>query len=202
MGMPAPQPVRRWTAQMVRETFDLARHSPRYEVIDGELLVSFAESEPAVTNAPSVAHQRAVRGLFRALDEYVRAGRLGEAFTPPADLELEPGTILQPDVFVVPLVGRQPARAWSEMKELLLAVEVLSPSTARYDRVTKRRFFARARVPEYWIVDLDARVVERWRPDDERAEVLDERLAWHPEGAPDALDLDLPSLFREAHAEA
>jgi Uma2 family endonuclease len=50
------------------------------------------------------------------------------------------------------------------VKALLLAVEVLSPSSAHFDRVRKRRFFQRVGVPEYWIVDVDARLIERWRP--------------------------------------
>ncbi len=49
---------------------------------------------------------------------------------------------------------------------ILLAVEALSPSTARHDRVTKRQFFQRHDVQEYWIADLDAAVIERWRRHD------------------------------------
>ena len=39
-------------------------------------------------------------------------------------------------------------------------------------RVLKRRFYQRMGVTEYWIVDVDARMVERWRPGDERPEVI------------------------------
>jgi Uma2 family endonuclease len=52
-------------------------------------------------------------------------------------------------------------------------------------------------VPEYWIVDLDARLVERWRPSDERPEILAGRLEWHPAGEVPPLPLDLPQLFGE-----
>ena len=44
-----------------------------------------------------------------------------------------------------------------------LAVEILSPSTARIDRQTKRQLFERSAVPNYWIVDADARVIETYR---------------------------------------
>jgi Uma2 family endonuclease len=50
-------------------------------------------------------------------------------------------------------------------------------------------------VPEYWIVDLDARLVERWRPEDTRPEILTERLDWLPEGALEPFQLDLPAYF-------
>jgi Uma2 family endonuclease len=42
-----------------------------------------------------------------------------------------------------------------------LAVEVTSPSSRRYDRVTKLAWYASIGVPEYWLVDRDARIVER-----------------------------------------
>ncbi len=64
--------------------------------------------------------------------------------------------------------------------KLLLAVEILSPSSQRADRTVKRRLFQRERVPEYWIVDIDARLVSRWRPDDTRPEEIDGRLEWAP----------------------
>src|SRR3954467_14516802 len=36
-------------------------------------------------------------------------------------------------------------------------------------------------VPEYWIVDLDARAFERSTPGEEKPEVIRDRLTWHPE---------------------
>ena len=98
---------------------------------------------------------------------------------------------------MVPLVDGRRAKEWAEVRALLLVVEVLSPSTARLDRNKKRRLFQRERVPEYWIVDVDARVIERWRPDDDRAELLDDEITWHPAGATNALRIDLAELFAE-----
>ena len=79
--------------------------------------------------------------------------------------------------------------------------EVTSPSTARYDRITKRRRYQRSGVAEYWIVDPDARIVERWRPQDDRPEVLYETVLWHPPGALESLPIDLPVYFRRVWAE-
>ncbi len=188
MGM--PQQATRWTAEMVRALPD---DGNRYEVVDGELLVA---------PAPSMPHQRAVGLVYAVLDRYARALGIGEALTSPADIELDPHGMVQPDVFVAGFVEGRPTRAWNAGAPLLLAVEVLSPSTARADRTVKRRRFQRAGVPEYWILDLDARVIERWRPGDERPEVLGETIEWRPTPGAAALIIALPPLFARIHGEA
>ena len=50
---------------------------------------------------------------------------------------------------------------------LLLAMKIVSPSSARFDRVIKRPLY-QGHVPEYCIVDLDSRIIERWQPGDSR----------------------------------
>lgn len=187
MGM--AQPTRGWTAKMVRALPDDGK---RYESVDGELLV---------TPAPVRRHQRMVGQLFRLLADYVEDAGLGEALCSPADIEAGEQTLVQPDLFVVPLAAGRQADDWVEVRELLLAVEVLSPSTARADRHLKRRLYQREGVPECWIVDLDARLVERWRPGDERAELLADELLWQPAASVPPLRVDLGRLFGRVHGE-
>jgi Uma2 family endonuclease len=81
---------------------------------------------------------------------------------------------------------------------LIVVRGTFSPGTARVDRGPKRELYQRAGVPEYWIVDHEARLVERWRPSDVRPEILRGTLVWHPEGAVKPLALDLPALFAQA----
>jgi len=178
-----------WTADMVRALPD---DGNRYEVVDGELLV---------TPSPSARHQRAAQLLSMPLYEYVRAHRIGEAPQSPADFELDPHGMVQPDVFVQGLVDGRPTDGWNSGAPLLLAIEVLSPSTARADRITKRLRFQRAGIPEYWIVDIDARTIERWRPEDERPAILSEVISWQPLAGVAPLRLDLPSLFARIHGD-
>jgi len=183
MGMPLP--IADWTVERV---LALPADGNRYEAVDGQLLV---------TPAPSLFHQVVVLALYERLAPFVRAHRIGRVVLSPADIELDRRTLVQPDLFVTPLVeGRHP-RTWQEVRSLLLAVEVLSPSSARADRQIKRRRYQRYGVPEYWIVDLDARLVERWRPADERPEILAERLEWQPATVVPPLPVDLPQLFAE-----
>ncbi|HXT16453.1 MAG TPA: Uma2 family endonuclease [Gemmatimonadaceae bacterium] len=87
---------------------------------------------------------------------------------------------LQPDLLVVP--NGELRKPSDYIRHLRLAVEVLSPSSARYDRVKKRPVYQRNRVADYWIVDGWSRTFELWHPDDERPEVVSETLMWRPEG--------------------
>ena len=183
MGM--PQAMQHWTADMVRALPD---DGNRYEVIGGELFV---------TPAPRLDHQAMVTALLLRVAPYATAHRLGFALTSPADIEFDAEDLVQPDVFVAPPVeGRRPRR-WSDIKTLLLVVEVLSPTTARADRTVKRQLFQRVGVPEYWIVDVEARLVERWRPGDDRPEILTETLEWQPDPSGEPLRIDLQGFFRE-----
>lgn len=191
MAMPAVK--RRWTAREVRQLIaDNPLQTPRYELVDGELLV---------TPSPSWAHQRAVSLLLKALVDYLAREPVGRVVTSPFDVELGPELLVQPDVFVVPL--QEARRLLRELpgRELLVAAEVLSPSSGRHDRVTKRAVYQR-HVPVYWIVDLEARLVERWTPPDERPEVLTETLTWQRAGAAEPFSLDLPGYFAEIFDEA
>lgn len=181
MGMPAQHTE--WTAELARALPDDGK---RYEVLDGELFVS---------PSPSAFHQRAVARLWAILDEYCRATGVGEAWMSPADIEFSNRRLLQPDDFVVPLIEGKRIRTWKEVSGLLLAAEVLSPSTARADRVVKRRIFQDEGVPEYWIVDLDTRAFERWRPRDSRPEILVQSIEWLPVPTIAPLVIDLPAYF-------
>jgi hypothetical protein len=53
------------------------------------------------------------------------------------------------------LVTPSPSAPWAGYGIPTLVVEVLSPSTARYDRITKRRRYQRSGVERYWIVTID-----------------------------------------------
>jgi Uma2 family endonuclease len=183
MGM--PHAADRWTAERVR---GLPDDGNRYELVSGQLVV---------TPAPSGRHQAALSALFERLAPFVRATVPGAwLLWSPADLSFGEDEILQPDLFVaLTRDGRAPER-WADVLSLLLAIEVVSPRTARYDRTLKRLRYQRAGVAEYWIVDLDARLIERWRPDDARPEIISTQLAWRPGGEVE-LVIDLAGWFND-----
>ena len=83
---------------------------------------------------------------------------------------------------------------WRRMQHLLLAVEVLSPSTTRSDRFTKRRLYQEVGVRTYWIVDPERRCVEVWTPDATFPALEWEAVTWQPAGGDAALTVRLEEL--------
>lgn len=163
----------------------------RYEVVEGELLVS---------PTPSLLHQSAVLQLAALLLPYARHA----AFTvhvAPAAVTWSDQTEVQPDVLAIPLVNGRPAVRFEDAGVLLLAVEVLSPSTMRADRFAKRRTYQKRGVPEYWIIDPVGRLVERWRPGDKEPDILFDSLSWQPNPDVAPLMIDLAEYFRAVHGE-
>jgi len=190
MGMPARALDRPWTEEEFYAARDGAPPGERWELVDGEVLV---------TPSPNWVHQRIIARIFWLIHQYVQAQRIGETFPSPLDVKLEPGMVLQPDLLVVP--NGELRRRSDIVRRLVLAIEIVSPSSARHDRVKKRPAYQRNRVSEYWIVDEMSQTFERWTPDDERPEQLAERLRWHPVGASEPFLLDLAEFFKEVAAE-
>lgn len=180
-GEPAPRPY--FTAEMVR---GLPEDGNRHETVYGELLV---------TPAPSPWHEEIVARLFEGLRQYVRHQPVGHVFASRSDISWSPDSLVQPDLLVVPLEQAR-TLAWSKMNDLRLVIEVLSPSSARADRFTKRRLYQEAGVPLYWVVDPDDRAIEVWTPDARLPTMERERVAWWPVDAATPFVLTLEELFR------
>lgn len=158
----------------------------RYEILRGKLLV---------TPAPRPLHQRVVGRLYRLLADYFdRHG--GEVFLAPIDLILTNNDILQPDLLVVDNEAVVTERGIEGPP--LLAVEVLSPTTAKRDRGVKSQRYAELGIRHYWLVDPDARRMECF---DRAGSVFEKTVELEGDavgsvaGFP-GLEVSLPSLWR------
>lgn len=123
----------------------------KYEIVEGVLLMA---------PAPTGPHQDVIGEIFSYLRTYVKLTGRGLVRFAPFTVQLSPGNVFQPDVFVV--LNEHLHRV--QEKKMLgapdLVVEVASPSTATYDRLNKYDKYARAGVPEYWIIKIEERTVE------------------------------------------
>lgn len=114
----------------------------RYELIDGEIVVSAAPVPPH-----QIAATRLIVTLAAACPAHLEVSHA------PFDVVLGPHTVVQPDVLVL-----DPADLDSRglTGPPLLAVEVLSPSTRRRDLGIKKRAYEQAGIAAYWVVDPEA----------------------------------------------
>ena len=186
MSMSAPRVD--WTVDMLDELPD---DGNRYEIIDGELFV---------TPAPSNWHQLVVGALHARLRAYLRPFNVARAMLSPSDVRREDRNRnrVQPDVFAVRLIdGKQPEYPF-DIADLLLAVEVESPSNSAYDYHTKRRLYLAGGIPEFWIVSPEARTVSRWRGSRPDGELLTTRFEWQPTGMPEPFIVDISEFFDDA----
>jgi Uma2 family endonuclease len=122
---------------------------PRCELLWGHLVL---------TPTPAPRHQFALMALGARFREFALAA--GHAFlVAPMDVTLFENTVLQPDLLLIARERREiiPDRVEGPPD---LVVELLSPSTRRRDRLVKLALYARAAVPEYWIVDPEAQTLE------------------------------------------
>lgn len=130
---------RDWTWADLQEIPD---DGHRYEIIDGSLYVSPGPSRP---------HQVAASRLLRLL---VDAAPDDVEVVETVDVEMD-RSVFEPDVVVLPADLAHRTGGPLKPAEVLLAVEVVSPSSRRMDRLLKPAVLADAGVPAYWRVELE-----------------------------------------------
>ncbi len=123
----------------------------RYELLDGELILA---------PSPTSRHQFIQIYLAHVLFQFVEERGLGWVVGAPLDVVMSDRNVAQPDLLFVShrrasIVTRPNIQGAPD-----LAVEILSPSTARRDRGQKLDIYARYGVAEYWIVDPETETVE------------------------------------------
>jgi len=133
----------------------------RYELLDGILLVS---------PAPTRRHQRAVLQLGLVLQAACPPEL--EVLVAPLDWRPDRKTSLQPDVLVL---GNRDLTS-TAAEAMILAVEVLSPSSRRKDAIYKHSKYEDEGVASYWIVDPEAPSILALDLVDGRYEVVSEAL--------------------------
>jgi len=125
--------------------------------------VQLIAGEFIMSPSPLIIHQRIAFHLARLLDDFVRAGGLGEVFVAPADVHLSEGDVYQPDVFFISNLREKQIESNGVYGAPDLVIEILSPSTAHYDLKDKKDAYEKFGVLEYWIVDPHDKSVEAFQ---------------------------------------
>ena len=128
----------------------------RWELIDGEAY--------AMVPAPTISHQTLVLSIAKQIDDALEGAPCRALIAPvdvllpaPDEADDHAGTVVQPDILVVCDPEKITERNVRGAPDWI--IEVLSPTTARHDHLTKRALYERAGVREYWLVHPVDRVV-------------------------------------------
>lgn len=146
------QPVTLPRLLTVAEYLELGETEPGYsELVEGRLVI---------TPSPLADHNRAAFAMALQLSPQLPP-HLEIILDIDVDLELvppdEPGFCRRPDLIVVQREARLRQRREGgavRAREVVVAVELLSPGSRRTDHVVKRGEYADAGIAHYWIIDL------------------------------------------------
>ncbi len=136
----------------VKELFEMdLEEGYFYELLNGNIVKK---------QAPSPQHQLAVSNLLTFMNFHVLSNELGQCYTSPIDVFFDEYNNTQPDILFI-----REERAFIVAHDGIegqpdLIVEVISPSSIKNDRVTKKDLYLKFGVMEYWLIDPIYQTVE------------------------------------------
>ena len=129
----------------------LADNEKRYEILEGELLMS---------PSPNAMHQIVLLNLATILKLFVEKNDLGKIFIAPLDVVLSKFDVVQPDITFISKQRYHIVKSTHLEGAPDLVVEIISPGSAKRDRIIKRKIYALHGVKEYWLVHPEKEQVQ------------------------------------------
>ena len=129
----------------VKELFEMELEEGYfYELLNGIIVKK---------QAPSPQHQEASGNIHAAMHAFVKINQLGKCYTAPIDVFFDKHNNAQPDILFIKkdrqfIITKNGIEGHPD-----LIVEVISPSSVRHDKVTKKALYLTFGVSEYWLVD-------------------------------------------------
>ncbi|HEX6903307.1 MAG TPA: Uma2 family endonuclease [Thermoanaerobaculia bacterium] len=178
-----------------KDFIELEEDDPR-ELLDGRLV----EIE-----APTWGHERIVTAVIAVLETWAWSSEAGDVVSSAYKVRIEDRRGTMPDIQFYrrgnPAAGQE---AGLEHGHPDLAIEVISPSSRSKDSVRKLYDYASIGIPEYWLIDPEARTLERLVLREgaySLVEALEGSAIFRPEGF-EGLEIDLGRLWSVAKAKA
>ncbi len=174
-----------------------------YFSLDGNYLVEFVDGRLQVLPMPDFLHQAIVRWFLIMSAPWFEKNPDARIACSPVKIMLDATRYREPDLCAM-LGGNQSRRHRKYWEGADFVVEIVSDTNRDHDWKTKRSEYANAGIPEYWIVDPDARTVTKLVLRD-RAYVDDATAREGDTLASTVLDgfsIDVGQMFREAEAAA
>ncbi|HRI62024.1 MAG TPA: Uma2 family endonuclease [Saprospiraceae bacterium] len=163
-----------------------------YELINGELVQK---------QSPSIRHQRISQKIEFELAMYAGQTQSGEMFHAPLDVVLDDNNAYHPDILFI----KKDRSFILDNKEQVvigspdLVVEILSKSTAVYDKGAKRETYERNGVREYWLVDPRNKSIEVYGLVEQRYRLIayQEESGIIKSAVLEGFELDIEKIFEE-----
>ena len=150
---------------MVESTLTRIKASEYYQLPEYEQhdLIQLINGEVVIGMPPILKHQTIIKKILALLIQ-IEASKGGIAFVAPTEVKLDDNNVFEPDLFYI--LPSNISITQQDDKRIIgapnLVVEVLSPSTAKFDRQEKYQAYEQHGVDEYWIVDPVHETVEVW----------------------------------------
>jgi Uma2 family endonuclease len=158
MGGAVAKPVKKRTEP--EPAWEIARLFPPqgtwseedYLDLETNHLVEFSDGNIEVLPMPTVMHQLMVLYLYKRFDSFVESRQVGRVLVAPLKVRLRTGKFREPDILFLRRgkIARMGNQYWDTAD---LVMEVVSDDNRDHDLKKKRREYALAGIPEYWIVD-------------------------------------------------
>ena len=128
---------------------------------DGDERWELIEGVPYLMSSPSQTHQEILRELSYQLTAFLK-GKPCKLFIAPFDVRLNADTyddtVVQPDLLIVCDSSKLDGKGCVGAPDM--TIEILSPASARHDRLVKFQLYQNAGVREYWIIDPETRTLQ------------------------------------------
>ena len=130
---------------------------------DDDTFYELFNGVPVAMSAPLSRHQAILSQFFLRLGNFLE-GRRCKVYPAPyavlldADDNFDGEIMFLPDIAVVCDASKRHEKGCKGAPDLI--IEILSPSTRKSDKITKKQLYEKFGVPEYWIVDPDTRMVD------------------------------------------
>lgn len=174
LAVPRPIPLSVRDYLLLDENGAFAAYG-KTELIDGAILA---------VNAQHSEHFTVKNLLFRRLADACDALGTGIEAWSEGSIRLSDFSVPEPDIFVT---SERPVAGLVRLETVLLVIEVAS-TTLDFDMGKKARIYACAGIPEYWVVDVNARTIRQmWAPS---GETFDEYWETALEGSISAVTID------------
>jgi Uma2 family endonuclease len=141
-------------------TWEIARLFPaqgewteeEYFALDNNHRVEYSDGYLEFLPMPTIFHQLMLQFVFTRLEAFVKANELGIVVVSGYKIRLRARKYREPDIVFIKTAHRSGIKEqYCEKADLV--IEVVSDKNWPHDTKTKRVEYAKAGIPEYWIID-------------------------------------------------